>query len=379
MENNTEKLRFTPSICITHDCNLKCSYCYQSQKDTKKMSIETAKTVVDWIFDNIPDNTSGVEINFIGGEPLLEFNLIKEIVEYTYSKRRNEKFIFFASTNATILTEEMKEWLTDHKDYFILGLSLDGDRETHNYNRSNSFDAIDIDFFITTWPEQGVKMTLSEYSLPRLAENIKFLHSKGIKNIVGVNLEEGYFDWSDEKYIEILVPQLKELVEFYVENDALEVNQMFSKDLYICETKNQRRKWCGVGVGCPFFDINGKMYPCTFLTPMTFSNDELSELAKIDFTNDENFIDDDCFNNCYIYNICPTCAGACYLVNKTFKEKDRRRCRTQKLISLFMADLQAKRIMKNPKIYDDEELYHTIEAIKKIRSLYLPEFEEYLV
>jgi len=380
MEKNTEQPRFAPSICVTHDCNLSCRYCYQRHDTSEKMSIETAKTVIDWIFDNKPDDTSGVEIDFIGGEPLLEFDFLKEIVAYTCSKKRKDRYIFFATTNGTVLSEEMKKWFIAHKNCFVLGLSLDGARETHNYNRSNSFDEIDIDFFLANWPKQGIKMTLSEYSLPRLAENIKFLHSKGIKDIGGVNLAEGDFDWSDDRYIKMLVPQLKELVEFYVENDTLELNQMFNKQLRFCEAKEkERRKWCGIGTGCPFFDIDGKMYPCPFITPMTFTDSELDDILKTDFTNDDNFLDVDCFENCYIYPICPTCSGANYLNNKSFKERDKRRCRIQKLISLFIADLQAKRIMKNPKIYDDYELFHTIEAIKKIRSLYLPEFEEYLV
>jgi len=93
---------------------------------------------------------------------------------------------------------------------------------------------------------------------------------------------------------------------------------------------------------------------------------------------DTTFIDDNCFYNCYIYPICPNCLGANYLANRSFKERDKSRCKIHKLISLFIADLQAKRILKNPKIYDDETLYHTIEAIKKIRSLYFSEFEAYL-
>jgi len=343
------------------------------------MTLDTAKSIIDWIFDNVPNDMDEIIIAFIGGEPLLEFDLIKEVVAYTCSKQREKKYYFYATTNGTVLSEEMKQWFVTHKDSFVLGLSLDGDRETHNYNRCNSFDDIDTNFFLTNWHEQGVKVTLSEYSLPRLAENMKFLSSKGIERIAGVNLSEGNFDWSDEKYIKLLVPQLKELVEFYVENDTLELNQMFKKELYFCEAKKiERRKRCGIGTGCPLFDVDGKKYPCVFVTPMTFSENELSEIAKIDFTDHENFIDEDCFDDCYIYPICGTCAGANYLNNKSFKKRDRRRCRIQKLISLFVADLQAKRIMKNPKIYDDEVLYHTIGAIKKIRSLYLPEFKEYL-
>lgn len=380
METDINKPRFSPSLCVTHNCNLNCLYCYQKHDDAARMTIEIAKNAIDWIFDHIPVGMSDIEIGFIGGEPLLEFELIKDIVAYTCSKKRKDKYIFYATTNGTLLTDEVKAWFTAHKDCFVLGLSLDGAKETHNYNRSNSFDEIDLNFFLQNWPNQGIKMTLSEYSLHHLAENIMYVHSLGFKEIGGVNLFEGSFDWSHDEYIRLLVPQLNELVKFYVDNDTLDLNQMFNKRLSLCEVKNRNRhKWCGIGNGANFFDIDGNMFPCPFVTPMTFTKNELSDIMKTDFTNDNNFINDDCFKNCYIYPICSTCAGANYLNNNTFKERDKGRCRIQKLISLFVADLQAKRIRKNPKIYDNDMLYHTIEAIKTINALYLLEFKDFLI
>jgi len=99
--------------------------------------------------------------------------------------------------------------------------------------------------------------------------------------------------------------------------------------------------------------------------------------SHTDYSNDENFIDEECFNNCYIYPLCGTCAGASYLVNKSFKKRDKRRCRIQKLVALFIADLQAKRILKNPDCIEKDQLYSTIEAIKKIKSLYYDEYKQY--
>jgi len=375
------EMRFCPSICVTHDCNLNCIYCYQKHDDNNHMTLDTAKECIDWIFNNIPSYADGgVELGFIGGEPLLEFELLKDIVKYTCSKPRGTKIVFYASTNGAFLSDEIKNWFTKHKECFVLGLSLDGNKETHNMNRSNSFDAIDFNFFLRNWPEQGIKMTLSEYSLPRLAENIRFIHSIGFKEIGGVNLAEGDFDWSSDKYIKILIPQLEELVDFYVSNESLKLNQMFDKHLYTCEAKvRERRKWCGIGTGTIFFDTNGERYPCPFITPMTFSEAELSAIMDTDYTIDDNFLDDECFSECYIYSLCPTCAGANHLNYKTFKKRDKRRCRIQKLITLFSADLHAQRIVKNPEIYQKDNLYNTIEAIKKIRQLYLPEFEEFLI
>ena len=228
------KTRFSPTICVTHNCNLDCVYCYQKHDTNNRMTLDTAKSCIDWIFDNIPDYMSGVEIGFIGGEPMLEFELIKSVIEYTQAKKPNEEYIFYATTNGTVLTEEMKEWLVENKDIFILGLSLDGLPDTHNHNRSNSFDKIDIDFFVKTWPCQGIKMTLTEISLEHLSENIKYLHSLGFCEIGGVNLFEGQFDWSDERYIKIMIPQLEELVQFYVDNDNLRLDQMMYRKLELC-------------------------------------------------------------------------------------------------------------------------------------------------
>lgn len=375
-----EKNHFTASMCLTHKCNLGCVYCFQKHDSTHEMSLEIAKNCIEWVFNNVSSNYEGVELSFIGGEPLLKFELIKQIVEYTTNCYKPKiKYSFFVSTNGTILNEEMKNWFSEHKDKICLGLSLDGTKETHNSNRSNSFDLIDIDFFRKNWQNQNIKMTLSEKSLYNFAENIKYIHSLGF-GINGADLSEGLFDWSGEKYLKILIPQLQELVEFYSENDNLvKFNRLFNMDLATCTTKNKhRRKCCGVGESIVFFDTDGKMYPCSFITPMTFSQTEINEISKVNFVDRECFIDEDCYQNCYIYPICNTCVGANYLTNKNFKERDKRKCKIRKLLTVFIADLQAKLIMKNPKIYDDTKLYHTIEAIKKIREFYLEEFKEYL-
>jgi len=342
------------------------------------MTFETACKSIDWIFSNIPSDMSGVEISFIGGEPLIEFDLIKRVYEYTYEKYPNESYIFYATTNGALLDNEMKSWFLAHKDSFVMGLSLDGTPDTHNYNRSNSYDKIDIDFFKNTWPDQGVKMTISEYSLSNLADNVIYIHNLGFKEIDGVNLFEGEFDWNDERFVKGIIPQLSKLVDFYVEHDDLMVDQMLGRRIDMCEEPNRsKRKWCGIGTGTIFFDTDGTRRPCPFVTPMTFGDDELTDIMKTNFEDQAVFVDDGCFNDCYIYPVCPMCPGANYLVKKTFSERDKSKCRMQKLITLYAADLQARRLLKNPNSVPENRIYRTIESIKKIREKFLPEFEEY--
>ena len=69
MRNIEKEIRFSPSLCVTHKCNLKCIYCYQNHDKDNRMSFDTACKSIDWIFSNIPENMKGVEVSFIGGEP----------------------------------------------------------------------------------------------------------------------------------------------------------------------------------------------------------------------------------------------------------------------------------------------------------------------
>lgn len=370
--------RFSPSLCVTHNCNLNCVYCYQKHDTNNRMSFDVAKKSIDWIFSNVPDDMDGVEVSFIGGEPLLEYDLIRKIYDYTHEKYGNDySYIFYATTNGVLLDNEMKAWFYDHRDTFVLGLSLDGLPDTHNHNRSNSFDPIDKEFFLKTWPFQGIKMTISDYTLPHLADNIIYLHKLGFKEIGGVNLFEGEFDWSDEKYIRLLIPELKKLVAFYVEHDDLALDQMMGRRIDVCCMEfDVKRKWCGIGTGTIFFDTDGKRYPCPFVTPMTFSKNELDDIQNTDFNDSDNFVDEECFD-CYIHPICPYCPGANYLTQKSFKHRDKSKCRAQKLITLYVADLLAKRLLKNPNSVPKEQIYNTITAIERIRKNFLPEFSEY--
>lgn len=372
---SVKKNVFCPTICVTHNCNLHCVYCYQ-EHSVECMTWQTAVNCVDWIFSHIPSECDSVEIDFIGGEPLLEFNLLKKITEYILDTYKDIPFILFATTNGTVLTDDMKAWFTNHKDIFWLGLSLDGTPETHNRNRSSSFDLIDIDFFRRTWPEQGIKMTISEKSISNLAENIKYLHTLGFPEIGGANLAEGDFDWDKDEYLSELIPQLKDLVEFYAENSNYKQCQLLNRDLYICESDKQRRKkWCGTGKEIVFFDCDGKRYPCSYITPMTFTNQELDKILSFDFSNENLFIDESCVNDCYIYPICQTCAGANYKQSGNLGIRNKKKCKINKLVSLFIADLVAKKILNKTYVSSNStELYYTIEAIKKNRESYLDEY-----
>lgn len=371
---------FSPTLCVTHKCNLNCTYCYQKNKDHSSMSFETAKECIDDIFHIVPENTKIIEISFIGGEPLEEVELIKKIYDYTLQNHNDSRLSFFATTNGTILSNNDKEWFTRHKDRFVLGLSLDGTPRTHNINRSNSYSLIDVPFFLRTWPKQGPKMTISKASIGTLAKDIIFLENLGFSNINGVNFAEGDFEWESDETLQILSKQLKILLDYYTTNYNASLDQMFGKHIEYCSSNNvERSKTCGIGTRTILYDTDGKKYPCTFVTPLTFSEQELGEILKQNFEDSKNFIDEDCATNCYIYPVCGSCSGANYLVNHAFNKRLKTRCKMNKLICLYIAELHTRRILNHRELYnDDDQLYFLIEAIKEIKKRYYAEFKKLL-
>lgn len=121
---------------VAHDCNLRCKYCFASTGDFGAgrtiMSAEIGKKSIDFLI-KASGNRRNLEIDFFGGEPLMNFNVVKEIVEYARSKEKeyNKNFRFTITTNAILLNEEHKKYINDNMGNIVL--SIDG-REQVNDN-----------------------------------------------------------------------------------------------------------------------------------------------------------------------------------------------------------------------------------------------------
>ena len=162
-------------LIITYSCNLNCIYCYEPKKVKHRMTLETAKDVILSQFSLLNDECDTVEIHFMGGEPLMEFALIKEISEWLWSTNTKYNLMLFASTNGTLLNEEMRAWFHSNRHRITLGLSFDGNNVMQNINRSKSSSSVDIEFFAKTWPGQNIKMTISPQTLPSLSVNLMII------------------------------------------------------------------------------------------------------------------------------------------------------------------------------------------------------------
>lgn len=127
---------------ITQRCNFKCRYCsfteidaFERNHSNLSMSWDTAKRAIDFLYEKSRDSME-VRIGFYGGEPFLEFPLIKKCISYAESIFETKRIIFYATTNGSILNEDIVKYLELHN--FRLRISLDGPEEVQNKHRRYS-------------------------------------------------------------------------------------------------------------------------------------------------------------------------------------------------------------------------------------------------
>ena len=120
---------------IAHTCNLNCSYCFASQGkyhgDRAMMSFEVGKRALDFLIENSGTRTN-LEVDFFGGEPLMNFDVVKQLVEYARSieKQHGKNFRFTLTTNGVLIDDDVIEFA--NKEMSNVVLSLDGRKEVHD-------------------------------------------------------------------------------------------------------------------------------------------------------------------------------------------------------------------------------------------------------
>lgn len=149
---NDKSESFIKALClnIAHDCNLRCKYCFADEGEYKGarelMSPEVGKRAIDFVIKHSGPRKN-IEVDLFGGEPLMVFDTIKEIVEYAKSieKKYNKNIRFTMTTNATLLTDEIMEYLDKNMGNIVL--SIDGRKEVNDKVRvridgTGSYDTI---------------------------------------------------------------------------------------------------------------------------------------------------------------------------------------------------------------------------------------------
>lgn len=263
-------------------------------------------------------------------------------MDFFKDKKFDKKVYFFAGTNGTLITPEIQKWLLENRDIFQIALSLDGTREMHNTNRSNSYDMIPIDFFANEFRYLTVKATISPQTLNTLADGVIHLHKLGFNNI-SCNLAVGV-NWGEEEYIKILERELNKLIEFYLKNPNIKPCNLLDYKIENAAHPNNGKaiKFCGAGTRTKVYDIDGKVYPCQYFLPLTIG-DRAKQDLKIEFTDIINIKDMDLnCQKCIAVNICPSCYGSNYQETGDIHKRDKNFCKLQKVIILANSLFKAK-------------------------------------
>lgn len=256
---------------LTFNCNLTCEYCFVHCKSPhERMSLETAQKAIDLLVDRaiFPN----VVITLIGGEPLLEFPLIQQIVPYALERaaRRNLIVTWAITTNGTLITEEMLQYFARHQMNLLI--SLDGGPETHDrYRRTRSGEG--------TWhkitgllplvqkyqPWLGARMTVSTEALSTMREDFNTLVGLGINQLI-IAPAQGEQQWTlqeIEQYGKNMVGIKADYLEHKKKGAHLLIEELESG-------QPQYTGWgCRAGNTSLAIAPNGDLSPCSKLLGLT--------------------------------------------------------------------------------------------------------------
>lgn len=328
--NNQEKAIKAMCLHIAHDCNLRCKYCFASQGDFQGerslMSQEVGRKAIDFLIKN-SGNRRNLEVDFFGGEPLMNFDVVKDIVKYAKEKEKkyNKNFRFTITTNATLLTEDKMNYINQNMNNIVL--SIDGDKSTNDFmrptiNGKGSYDIIlpQISKMVQKRRDKDyyVRGTFTKYNL-NFSKDVLHLAEQGFKEIsmepVVTDPEKDYA--ITEEDLPVIFKEYENLAVKYLEREKGK-NPFhffhFNIDLSQGPCIYKRLSGCGAGNEYVAITPEGEIYPChqfvgneDFKMGNVFSGIKRNTIQK-DFKEAHVLNKDKC-NNCWAKFYC---SGGCH-------------------------------------------------------------------
>ena len=279
-----ERNTFNITFQVTDACNLCCSYCYQINKGQHRMPFEVAKKFIDMLLDN-DDNTKqyvdtekrqAAILDFIGGEPFLEVELIDQICDYFVEQAilKNHpwqyNYRFSISSNGTLyFTPEVQRFIKKHRDHLSLGITVDGHKELHDACRkfpdgSGSYDIAiaAVQHYKTEHQGHiGSKVTLAPANIAFTSTALIHLIEQGYTSINGnCVFEEG---WTEE-HATTLYYELKKVADYLLKNNLHDSHyiSLFEEFMFQPKSLDDTQNWCGGNGAMIAVDYKGDIYPC---------------------------------------------------------------------------------------------------------------------
>jgi uncharacterized protein len=273
----------TITFAVTDNCNLRCNYCYQTKKENNVMSFETAKEFIDSMLENAKkedyylsySTTSGVIVEFIGGEPLLETDLILQIMNYFCEQLivKNSplatKFVFNITSNGVLFnTPKVQQMINKYKGRITISITVDGNKELHDSCRvfpdgSGSYDlAIEAALMCKEeYDLDGTKITLAPANIQYTSSAIIHMIELGYKSVyANCVYEDG---WTKEHAL-IFYNELKIVADYIISNNlenSIHIST-FDENFFSPMEDDDLQNWCGGLVSMLALDQKGNLFPC---------------------------------------------------------------------------------------------------------------------
>ena len=318
---------YSLTLELNQKCNLNCKYCYLSNKDNKQMDIEDAYKSIKFGINKAKlhkDNT--LFISFIGGEAILSFNMITDLVNFANKECSNNNIFvkYSLTTNAVDINKSIIDFLIYNN--FLLKVSIDGDKKTHDINRITkngvgSFDKITHNIpFLKYYEEKtnnSIQIThvVTKNNFKEFYNSLVFLTDTLNFKYIDTAIDP-YCNWTLDDF-EILKKSIAK--SFYYFCDSYNQNRFhwsFIDGLNSTLKKKNKVYSCGGGIISSYIKNNGNIYSCPtcFKEEAKLGNinsglivekiNKLKNLKEIKY--------DKCIN-CKIYDYCS--AKGCIMIN----------------------------------------------------------------
>ena len=399
IDNEEKILSRTVTFQVTDDCNLACKYCYQVNKGKRRMSLDTAKKFVDLLLTGDkgmkeylhPENSPALIVEFIGGEPFLEIDLIDQICDYLFDRmvEMDHKWltmytISICSNGVLYFDSKVQRFLNKHKNHISFSITIDGNKELHDSCRVFHDGSPSYDIAVAgaqDWMNQGnymgSKITIAPGNVDYLFDAIVHMIDLGYEDINANTVYEKGWDLNlARKYYDQLIKIADYLIDKELYDDIF--ISLFSDDFFCPKLEIENENWCG-GTGLMLScDPDGYLYPCirymesslgSLREPYCIGNvnegiglkeDDIQRIKCLNCITRRTQSSDKCFY-CPIANGCSWCSAYNYQELGTANARVDYSCIMHKARALANAYYYSKVYQKK--------------GINKIYKLYLPDSE----
>ncbi len=336
------------TLQMTQQCNLRCDYCvysggYENRTHSpKRMDFETARKCIDFYIEHSRDSDA-VTIGFYGGEPLLEFELIKKCIDYAESMAEGKPLVFTITTNGTLLKENIVQCFAEHD--VQLRVSLDGPREIHDrsrkfaFNNCGTFDKVmeNLNMVKDKYPEYYKRISFStvlDQENDFSCVNQFFTDYETIKEI-GVSASEITDNYAKNKvgetedyHCKLGYERFKALLSRVVSFDEKYISKIVATDYSDLQRiykqlrpseglpeKAHHGGPCIPGIQRLFVNVDGDMFPCErvseFSEVMKIGNiDTGFDLEKVKYLMNVGKLSEEKCKNCWAFRFCILCGAS---------------------------------------------------------------------